>query len=711
MFDFLLASLIGALLIVIVMILRKVTREKYRSSMIMFLWGVVLLRLLIPFNLVGSNALVTLRVPERIVLEAPVERPKPTIIPAGQINKPTVQTETKKPAVDQTNAETQGAMVGSESAATSTDLFGKFVSFLKQHTWEQWLFAVWLAGTLASSLYLVITRIRFMKKIKEDIVRLEDDEILRLVPPQMPVFITKKHISPLVVGLWRPFLIVPQSLIAQKGAGENKEESQKLHFALRHEVMHIKRKDLWWKSLYLVARSIHWFNPLVWCMGDLLNQDIEYACDEALISKSNEQEKVAYCQAILDIAQLDSARPDNFTSRFSGGAKMLKTRIHKIICSPLHKRGRTIAIGLALIMSMSLIAVSCISQTPESTKTDPDASTTLSGNNSTKPNASSSEPKSTEPSEKGTDPSHMQTEPNQPSGFRPGYWYGENAFTSGDKIEFFFTDDGEYMIDRQISSCLSYMLYGTYKREGDNIIMTSNGDDGSLTFKIDGDRLVLMEQDLISTLFPNNYTLERDNSLSQTKFSPEQKKEASVQVYFRNVNALQIKPDLIAIPNHFSFAAPERKIGSTLYFADYKGFFGFDLEKKTMVHAIQITDPNFPTGTQGDCIRRINITKDGKKLLFISWFNAYSDQSFPGFTTLGFVRSYWYEYDLQTKMLERKFGHYDELKANIKEPGKDELNTLSQYKWVEGLPANSYREAVLMGPDGENYKPFEQLLP
>lgn len=659
MFDFFLASLMGAVLIVIVMLVRKAVREKFKGGMLMFLWGVVLMRLLIPFNPLGAGAPVTLRVPERSAIEIPAKQPASAAPSVEQTNKMHVPVEVGSPAGQQGHYQQGAAVAEPALPRTSGGWSQNMAVLMKQHTLEQLLFCVWIAGTLIAVLYLVVARIVFARTMRKDCVRLEDDAILPPAPADVPVYVTHKQIGPLVVGLFRPYLIVPQCLVAKERAERSEKERLNVHFALQHEMMHIRRKDLWVKSLYLIARSIHWFNPLVWFMGNLLNQDIEYACDEAVTSELDEQEKVIYCQTLLDLASTVSAQPDNFSSSFTGDGDMLKKRIRNIIQNPLLKCGRIIAAGLAFVMGVSLFVVSCSSKAPDITSAD-----------------------------------------------LTGRWYGQNAFEGDRKIEFFFSEGGEFKIDRQVESLFPYMLYGTYKCEGDNVILTSNGDDGSLVFTLDGDTLVLTEQDLISTLFPDHYTLERDRHASRTELSPEEKVEFSHPVYFRDPEALLAEPDLLAEPHHFDYPEPARKIGSILYFAGYKGFFGFDLEKNTMAYAVQITDHNFPSSTQGEYIRTLNISKDEKKLLLVPSLPPYAGEGFSGVAAEGFIRPYWYEYDLETKALERKLGDYDALKANVKELGEEEKDLRKQYKWEYGTTTASYQDVVLTGPDGKEYKPF-----
>lgn len=110
-------------------------------------------------------------------------------------------------------------------------------------------------------------------------------------------------------------------------------------------------------------------------------------------------------------------------------------------------------------------------------------------------------------------------------------------------------------------------------------------------------------------------------------------------------------------------------------------------------------------------MRTINISKDGKYLLLMPLFSQFRNSKFPNLTTWGFVRAYWYEYNLETQTLERNTSSYDELMANIKERGNDEKDLWQQYEWKSDTTPTSYQEAILIGPDGKTYKPFEHFLP
>lgn len=62
--------------------------------------------------------------------------------------------------------------------------------------------------------------------------------------------------SPMMIGFFKPVLVLPQE---QYGSGE-------LFFILKHELVHLKRGDVYLKLLFVTANAVHWFNPFIWIM-------------------------------------------------------------------------------------------------------------------------------------------------------------------------------------------------------------------------------------------------------------------------------------------------------------------------------------------------------------------------------------------------------------------------------------------------------------
>lgn len=94
--------------------------------------------------------------------------------------------------------------------------------------------------------------------------------------------------TPFILGVFKPKIYVPSGL--------TEEEVQ---FVALHERAHLKRRDHWWKPLGFVLLAIYWFNPLLWLAYILLCRDIERACDEKVVHSMDIQSKKGYSEALL----------------------------------------------------------------------------------------------------------------------------------------------------------------------------------------------------------------------------------------------------------------------------------------------------------------------------------------------------------------------------------------------------------------------------
>lgn len=101
--------------------------------------------------------------------------------------------------------------------------------------------------------------------------------------------------TPLTTGLLKPNIILPKKM--------DYSNNQTLNFVLTHELVHINRFDNILKLFMLVALAVHWFNPLVWVMLFLLNKDIEFSCDEKVMSIVGEEYRADYATALISLAE------------------------------------------------------------------------------------------------------------------------------------------------------------------------------------------------------------------------------------------------------------------------------------------------------------------------------------------------------------------------------------------------------------------------
>lgn len=135
---------------------------------------------------------------------------------------------------------------------------------------------VWLLGVAVMALYTAISYLRLRRRVRTAI-RLQGN-----------IYQSEQVDSPFVLGLLFPRIYLPFSM-----------DAQALSHVIAHENAHIRRKDHWWKPLGFLLLTLHWFNPLMWLAYILLCRDIELACDEKVIKELGCDQRADYTQALL----------------------------------------------------------------------------------------------------------------------------------------------------------------------------------------------------------------------------------------------------------------------------------------------------------------------------------------------------------------------------------------------------------------------------
>ena len=216
------------------------------------------------------------------------------------------------------------------------------------------LFYGYLAGAAAFLLYQGVSYALFRRTVrrwKRDIARADYAAMLsdtaRDLGVSAPEMIVCEAIStPAVTGLLRPRLLLPHE----------RYDVQELRYILRHELCHLKRRDMLLKLVLLAANAMHWFNPVVYLMLRQADEDIELACDSAATDGLELPERAAYSRTLLAAVQ-SSVRALPATTCFGGTVERLKRRITNVLGAQ-KKRGLGV---VALVLALTLTAGCAVS--------------------------------------------------------------------------------------------------------------------------------------------------------------------------------------------------------------------------------------------------------------------------------------------------------------------------------------------------------------
>ena len=158
----------------------------------------------------------------------------------------------------------------------------------------------------------------------------------------VPIRISDRILSPVVYGTWNPCVVLPKSM--------NYDNLKLLRNILLHEKVHIFWKDNLVKSLAVFIFCLYWFDPFVWILYYFLSRDMEFACDEEVISKMDYENRKDYALCIYEMADYD-ARVFSASNRF--GRNPVKERIVKVMKFKKHT-------NFIIILAMVFTTVSAI---------------------------------------------------------------------------------------------------------------------------------------------------------------------------------------------------------------------------------------------------------------------------------------------------------------------------------------------------------------
>lgn len=313
------------------LILRRLMKKRYPARMVCVVWAILALRLLIPVQLTLPQAPVQVMPRTSYVVQSDQTAFRQAGLPVGQ--NPTRW-------VTGTQAQTLSAAdTGTVKTVDITDI----------------LLTLWLAGVIACVLWQGIGYYRLIRSLKgtsQPVERADLHTILQeqcadlIIDREIPLRVSSAADCPMLAGFIHPTLYLPDERISRTDAA----------FIFRHELTHYKHGDLWLKLLLLAARCLHWFNPLVHLIARFAQEDIEAACDDAVVRGHDGAYRRAYGETILRSAIAQAQKRKALVSCFGDDKKTLMRRFEGLFDKSVKKRGVALVVMIALLVG----SLSCV---------------------------------------------------------------------------------------------------------------------------------------------------------------------------------------------------------------------------------------------------------------------------------------------------------------------------------------------------------------
>lgn len=307
------------------LILRRLMKKRYPARMVCVVWAILALRLLIPVQLTLPQAPVQVMPRTSYVVQSDQTAFR-------QAGLPVVQNPTRW--VTDTQAQTLSAAdTGTVKTVDITDI----------------LLTLWLAGVIACVLWQGIGYYRLIRSLKgtsRSVERADLHTILQeqcadlVIDREIPLRVSSAADCPMLAGFIHPTLYLPDERISRTDAA----------FIFRHELTHYKHGDLWLKLLLLAARCLHWFNPLVHLIARFAQEDIEAACDDAVVRGHDGAYRRAYGETILRSAIAQAQKRKALVSCFGDDKKTLMRRFEGLFDKSVKKRGVALVVMIALLV-------------------------------------------------------------------------------------------------------------------------------------------------------------------------------------------------------------------------------------------------------------------------------------------------------------------------------------------------------------------------
>lgn len=390
----------SSLLIAMVLLFRKVGRQRLSPQVRYMLWLIPMLRLLIPFpvielagNMGNWHSYAVMMQIEQFVEEIQsdkLEQEKNGTFQTGSDNKTNSQKQKVQEILDKSLLDGQGPSANlskgnvpsgpmeneerfhesvldenglsgnpldedrfHESVPGKTEVNGNLSNevrfhenvleknladrpFLEKMQHVAWL--IWLIGVVFLGSVFAFQNYRFFVRIQKQGQKLSDTPL--------HIYYIKGLQSPCLAGLFHPVILVNDAALLSP---------EVLSMVVLHEQMHWKQKDHVWTFVRNCLCIVYWFHPLVWIGAKACRKDAELSCDSLVTARMKKQEKIQYGMTLLNLLEQGQAKQKTYdflngTTTMTGGKREMEERILGIAKRTKTKRG----LAALLVLTLSL---------------------------------------------------------------------------------------------------------------------------------------------------------------------------------------------------------------------------------------------------------------------------------------------------------------------------------------------------------------------
>lgn len=285
--SILLMSAVGSVLSIFLLCVKPITRKLFSPRWQYYIWLTVLIVMILPVHF---------KIPSRT-----------PDIPVVSVNYADNIT-TEVPQTDSQTFDVQSPEQTKKLSIPQIELPQNIFYYLAN---------IWLCGMIAILLAKITKYNLFLMAIHKNSVV---DTDIQNIPKRLTVRKTEMLDAPLIVGIFKPTLLLPNTEITEND----------MNYILMHELTHYRRNDILYKWFAMIVSSVHWFNPFVYVVSKQIDTECEVSCDFAVTSKLSDDEKNNYMNMILDMLSNSKSGLRPLTTQMASEKKTIKRRFNMI---------------------------------------------------------------------------------------------------------------------------------------------------------------------------------------------------------------------------------------------------------------------------------------------------------------------------------------------------------------------------------------------
>lgn len=218
-------------------------------------------------------------------------------------------------------------------------------------------FLIWLIGGLllfaAKNLHGNL-QLKWLKEVsvlqaEEKFASVKKRAIERLgIQKEIPIYQSDLLNTSFLAGIRKPAIFLPQKEFSE----------DELYCILRHELIHYKHRDLWYRRLMLFIRGFYWINPLIYLFYKSFLDSCEFACDEAVLEQQEKNVKICYAKTIYRFTVSDSAMKNVVGF---GSKNMCERRIRAIMnMNKVQKKGFVLLLTGVMLFLFPMVSYASV---------------------------------------------------------------------------------------------------------------------------------------------------------------------------------------------------------------------------------------------------------------------------------------------------------------------------------------------------------------